>query len=301
MKDIKKPKVSIWSITCNHASFIEDCLESIIGQKTNFKFELIIGDDASTDGTSEILNTYANRYPDIVKPIFHKKNVGMHENSLGSVYPRLIGEYIAICEGDDYWTDPNKLQRQVDFLDDNSDVGGVATNSIIKYDDRPDGLFGIRKSRKVKFEEIVLGRQFHTATFMYRNNIIIPKGLSGLLAVDTPLFLLVAQKSSIYYMDYISAVYRRGSHGVTSTHDDLETEELKKYNDFLNQIAQEAGISLVDKEKVSWLLPRIIHYFGSKAEGLYFKIYPNAQRHIFDISIFNPLRRVCYRLGLLKK
>lgn len=297
----ESPKVSICTITYGHEKFISQTIDSVLSQEVNFLFDFIIADDCSPDNTETIVKGYINNHSKgyLIKYTRHSANKGMLTNfdwALG----KCSGKYIALIDGDDYWIDPYKLQRQVDFLEGNSDYGGIATNSTIKYDDRSDGIFGLRKSRKVKYKDMFLDRQFHTATFMFRNNIDLPEGFSALMAGDTPLFLLVARKSSIYYMDYISAVYRRGSHGATSTHNDLKTEEIKKYNDFLNQIAQEAGISLVDKEKFSRLLPRIIHYFGSKAEGLYFKIYPNAQRHIFDISIFNPLKRVCYRLGLLK-
>ena len=111
--------LSIDVITYNHAKFIRKCLDSILMQKTNFSFEVLIHDDASTDGTADIIREYEAKYPDIIKPIYQtenqwQKNIGISKNFQ---HPRIHGKYVALCEGDDYWTDENKLQKQVDFLE----------------------------------------------------------------------------------------------------------------------------------------------------------------------------------------
>lgn len=116
------PLVSICSITYNHAPYIRQCLDGFLMQKTNFKYEIIIHDDASTDGTTEIIKEYAEKYPDLILPIFQTENQyskGVRGIYAKFVYPRAKGKYIALCEGDDYWTDPLKLQKQVDFLEAN--------------------------------------------------------------------------------------------------------------------------------------------------------------------------------------
>jgi len=117
------PLVSIWTLTYNHAPFIRQCIEGVLMQKTTFPFELLIHDDASTDGTADIIREYEARYPDIIKPIYQTEN---QFSKGGGIYrkfqlPRSQGKYIAICEGDDYWTDPLKLQKQVDFLETHPD------------------------------------------------------------------------------------------------------------------------------------------------------------------------------------
>lgn len=118
------PLVSICCITYNHAPYIRECLDGFMMQKTNFPIEIIINDDASTDGTTEIIKEYEARYPDIIKPIYQIENQyskgvrGMYANFC---FPRAQGKYIALCEGDDYWTDPLKLQKQVDFLESHPD------------------------------------------------------------------------------------------------------------------------------------------------------------------------------------
>ena len=115
--------VSVYCATYNHVPFIRQCLEGFVMQKTSFPFEVLIHDDASTDGTQDIVREYAVRYPDIIKPIYQKENQFSKgvKIYLTYVYPRVKGKYIAICEGDDYWTDPYKLQKQVDFLESHPD------------------------------------------------------------------------------------------------------------------------------------------------------------------------------------
>ena len=125
-----QPLVSICSITYNHAPYIRQCLEGFLMQKTSFPFEIIINDDCSTDGTTEIIQEYAEKYPDIIKPIFHDENQylkGVRGMFATFCYPRAQGKYIALCEGDDYWIDPLKLQKQVDILEKSPHVTMVYT------------------------------------------------------------------------------------------------------------------------------------------------------------------------------
>lgn len=122
MKD-NCPLVSISCITYNHAPYIRQCLDGFMMQQTNFAFEVLIHDDASTDGTTEIIKEYEAKFPDIIKPIFQTENQYSKGIKISATFnfPRVKGKYIAMCEGDDFWTDPLKLQKQVDFLEANSD------------------------------------------------------------------------------------------------------------------------------------------------------------------------------------
>ena len=117
---VKSPLVTICCVTYNQDQFVADTLDGFIMQKTNFTFEVIISDDKSTDRTRDIITEYAKKYPDIIKPIFHKKNLGSLNNYIDN-FKRATGKYVAMCEGDDYWIDPRKLQKQVDFLEKNQD------------------------------------------------------------------------------------------------------------------------------------------------------------------------------------
>ena len=117
------PLVSVCCITYNHANYIHDAVLGFLDQMTNFPIEILIHDDASTDGTEEIIREYESKYPQIIKPLYETENqyVKGRKGSRTFNIPRAQGKYIALCEGDDYWTDPFKLQKQVDFLEANPD------------------------------------------------------------------------------------------------------------------------------------------------------------------------------------
>lgn len=139
---MKTPLVSICSITYNHAPFIRQCLDGFLMQQCNFPIEIIINDDCSTDGTTEIIREYAEKYPDTIFPIFHEENqYSKGENCIFQkfVFPKARGKYIALCEGDDYWTAPLKLQKQVDFLESHPDYSMCCHRAKILYE---DGLSG---------------------------------------------------------------------------------------------------------------------------------------------------------------
>lgn len=129
-EDTRPLMVTIRCITYNHEPYIRQCLEGFVMQKTNFRFEAIVHDDASTDGTAAIIREYAEKYPDIIKPIYETENqYSKHDGSLQRIMDEHThGKYIAFCEGDDYWTDSLKLQKQVDFLEDNLDYSLSHTN-----------------------------------------------------------------------------------------------------------------------------------------------------------------------------
>ena len=118
-KMIDNPLVSISCVTYNHAPFIRQCLDNFLIQEVNFPFEIVIHDDASTDGTKEIIEEYVSRFPNIVFPKFQQENQyskGIRGMSFRFNFPRCRGKYIALCEGDDYWIDKDKLQKQVDLV-----------------------------------------------------------------------------------------------------------------------------------------------------------------------------------------
>lgn len=117
---INNPLVSICMVTFNHGKWIEKAINGVLIQKTDFPFELVIGDDASTDATRKIIEDFQFKEPSIVKAAFNTLNLGLAKN-FSLALNRCRGRYIAICEGDDFWTDPTKLQKQIDFLESNPD------------------------------------------------------------------------------------------------------------------------------------------------------------------------------------
>ena len=119
---LTKPLVTVRTSTYQHGPYIKQCIEGVLMQKTNFAFEFIIGEDFSTDGTREIVFEYAKKYPDIIRVFTADYNVGSKANGRRCINAAR-GKYMALCEGDDYWIDPLKLQKQVDFLEKNKDSG----------------------------------------------------------------------------------------------------------------------------------------------------------------------------------
>lgn len=131
------PLVSIRCTVYNHEPFLRQCLDGFVMQKTTFPFEAIVHDDASTDGSAAIIREYAEKYPDIIKPIYETENqYSKHDGSIGRIMDAAMhpnSKYIATCEGDDYWTDPNKLQLQVDFLETHPDYFLSSHNFSVYY------------------------------------------------------------------------------------------------------------------------------------------------------------------------
>lgn len=124
-------KVSIVMLTYNHEKYISQAIESIFMQKTSFAYEIVVGDDCSTDATAEILSKYEKKYPEVFRLILREKNIGATKN-VYDVCMKCKGEYIAFLEGDDYWTDPDKLEKQIDFLEKNQEYIGVAHDYVMR-------------------------------------------------------------------------------------------------------------------------------------------------------------------------
>lgn len=174
---METPLVSICSITYNHAPFIRQCLDGFLMQQCNFPIEIIINDDCSTDGTTEIIREYAERYPDKIFPVFHTENQwskGEHGIFQKFVFPKARGKYIALCEGDDYWTDPLKLQKQVDFLESHPDYSmcfhkaGVIVEDNREYRNPFKGL----EEREYTAEEVMRDWIIPTASMVYRREVL---------------------------------------------------------------------------------------------------------------------------------
>ncbi|MBR3411528.1 MAG: glycosyltransferase [Bacteroidales bacterium] len=138
------PLVSVCCLTYNHAPFIRNCLDGFLAQKTDFSIEILIHDDASTDGTDRIIREYAEKYPEIIFPIFEEENQYSRgyagKMDIEFNYSRARGKYIAYCEGDDYWTDPSKLQRQVDFMETHPDYS-VCFHRCKRLDSRTGKMY----------------------------------------------------------------------------------------------------------------------------------------------------------------
>lgn len=210
--------VSVICLTYNHSSFIKQCLDGFVMQETNFNYEVIIHDDASTDDTQDIIKEYAQKYTDIFVPILQKENQYSKHIQIGStfIYPICRGKYIAYCEGDDYWTDPLKLQRQVDFLEANPDHVAIAENALeVNSVIHKEFPFNTDPSHDVSLDEIILKRRFPTAGVMCRREAIYGFYETCHTTVDTILWCWLVAKGKFRYENIISSVYRRGPQGMT--------------------------------------------------------------------------------------
>lgn len=243
------PLVSICSITYNHAPYIRQCLDGMLMQQTNFAFEIIINDDCSTDGTTEIIREYAEKYPEIIKPIFHEENQyqkGVRGIFAKFVFPKANGKYIAICEGDDYWTDPLKLQKQVDFLETHPDYSVCfhKCQSYIQAESKLGEIFPVGFNEPFTFDiNYFLSRCSwitHPLTCLFRRSSINWETYNQCkITKDLSLFYFLLKGHKGYFLPNVMAVYRIHSGGVWSkaTNDqriyaDLET--MKSIHDVEN-------------------------------------------------------------------
>lgn len=205
-------KLSVWMITYNHRNFIAQAIESALAQKTSFDYEIVIGDDCSTDGTREIVADYAARHPDRIRAILHPRNVGMHVNCVQSLQA-CRGEYVAMLEGDDYWTCPHKLQRQVELLDAEPGCAMCFHNA---YNLHPDGRteeFVPREALggRLRFglADLVTVNLTPTCSKVVRRSALeYPDLLYRVPGPDTLLNVIVARHGKVAYIDEIWAVRR---------------------------------------------------------------------------------------------
>lgn len=229
MSQNQVPLVSICCLSYNHVSYIRQCLDGFIMQKTDFPFEVLLHDDASTDGTVDIIKEYENKYPSIIKPIYQTENQHSKGVKISATfnYPRAQGKYIAMCEGDDYWLDPLKLQKQVDFLEGYPQYGLVHT--AIEYVDTKSNIIepptGLHKSfEKRIFNGYVFDYYLIHPGFIMTVSCIFRKCLLDFEAIrkldfwyDHCLFMEIARKSLVYYLPEKTAAYRRNPQGAMAT------------------------------------------------------------------------------------
>lgn len=217
--------VSICCITYNQEKYIAEALEGFLMQKTDFNYEIIIGDDCSTDGTGNIIKDYCERYPGKIQLLTKDANEGALKNILRTLN-KATGKYIAMCDGDDYWTDPKKIQMQVDFMENHPDSLICCHYSRV-IDENGDLVYQNNAPVRMEFtyEDVLIGRKDETrvCTMMMRNSYHL-KHISSqdwfyqVYSADTffKLYVLEHQKGKIYVLPEIMAVYRLHREGVWS-------------------------------------------------------------------------------------
>ena len=199
-----KITVSVFMMTYNHEKYIAQALDSVLMQQVDFKYEIVLGEDCSTDKTRNIVVEYSERYPGKFKLILHKSNVGAINNQ-NEVFSNCTGKYIAILEGDDYWTDPLKLQKQVDFLENNVDFGLVCTNYFSKEIEIIQSADSV-----ITLKDILKDSSIGTLTVLYKRNLLIEYNSRNvnLSMGDFPMWIYLCKKAKIYKLADYTAYYR---------------------------------------------------------------------------------------------
>ena len=215
-------KVSVLCAAYNHEEYLRQTLDSFVNQKTDFPFEVLVNDDASTDSTGDIIREYAARYPEIIRPFYQKENLYSRRINLYDVvfFPACRGEYIAVCEGDDYWNDPEKLQLQVNWLDAHPEYSACVHNSIGRFSDQPDKvLFAQDGDRDIPFEQVVQGMShaYHTSSILARREFILnPPDYRDVAYhqgyfTDYAIGVRLGLSGKVRFLDRCMSVYRIGS------------------------------------------------------------------------------------------
>lgn len=212
-------EVSVVCNAYNHEKYIRSALEGFVMQKTSFPFEVLVHDDASTDHTAEIIREYEIKYPDIIKPIYSTENqYSKNDGSLSRIqYGRVQGKYIALCEGDDYWTDPLKLQKQYDLLESHPEIDICATAAKTEKNREIVGRVS-PSSRDTLFslEEVILGGGgfVATASLMYRTSIRKnPLPFFNVLRLDYTTQIAGSIRGGMLYLAEDTCVYRLATVG----------------------------------------------------------------------------------------
>lgn len=266
----KAPKVSILCLTYNQDEYIKQTLDGFLMQKTDFDFEVLINDDASTDNTQKILKEYAEKYPEIIKPNFQNKN--LYSQGLRNFIPRFLlpkaqGKYLAVCEGDDYWTDPDKLQTQADFLDNNPDYVICFHAVRVTYENSEDKEFifpDVKDENWYTTEELLRTNYIPTNAVMYRKQkyLNIPTDISP---GDWFLHLYHAQFGKIKFIDKVMSVYRKHEGGIWWDYDKDVDAIWRKHGiahlSMHNELMKMYGKNEVNKKIIEGNIHRLLEAF----------------------------------------
>lgn len=242
--DRSEMMVSVYCLAFNHEAYIRDALEGFVSQKTDFPYEVFVHDDASTDRTAQIIREYAQKYPHIIKPILQTEN--QHSQGVrimnAHILPRMTGKYIAICEGDDYWCDVEKLQTQVDFLEENPDhVACVHNTRMINMSTGAESeMFGREAYTITPPKTIRRGSgAYHTSSVMYRRELAFdrPEFVTAVKGIgDYPQAIYMSMMGKIHYIPRVMSVYRWNTAGSWTNRMVFDTEKIIRNNQALERM-----------------------------------------------------------------
>ncbi len=217
-------KVSLLIITYNQERFIGQAIDSALAQQTSFPIEILAGDDFSSDRTRDIIREYEQRYPGVVRGVFHPRNLGKNGGiNFLETLKQAKGEYYAVMDGDDYWTNPLKVQKQADFLDAHPDCSTVFHNALITYEDgTPSHVLNGPDTKPFFTLDDLIGEEeiwfMATSSTMYRNSIKeYPAWFRESVSGDIPRLILKAKQGNIGYLPDVMSVYRKNRGGTSFT------------------------------------------------------------------------------------
>lgn len=279
----EKPMVSVCVQTYQHVGFIKQCLDGILMQHTTFPFEILLGEDESTDGTREICIEYAQKYPDKIRLFLHSRenNIKVNNRATGRFnifynFFKANGQYIALCEGDDYWTDKFKLQKQVDFLEANDEFV-LSFHDCKVVDDSASllksGLLKTEYKKNLSRYELTTGTWLPTLSVMFRKEKVnkLPSSFCKVLNLDTILWAYLGQFGNAHYDESTIAVYTQHSGGIWSE----KSLEYKLRNNlktlyFISQFDANKEVKRVLYRRVLSLIWRLIKLHFKKLDFVEF-------------------------------
>lgn len=216
---MSKPLVSVWCSTYNHEKYIAQAIDGFVMQKTDFEIEIFVHDDASTDETANIVRRYAAKHPQITAIYQTENKFSVDKSFLNRImFEKTAGKYIAMCEGDDYWTDPLKLQKQIDFLEANPDYAICFHSVEVVYENGSEASYISNPNQKATsdFEDLAARNYIHTLSCVFRNHLFdgMPEWFAASPVGDYPLHLLNARHGKIKFLEDVMAVYRIHDGGI---------------------------------------------------------------------------------------
>ncbi len=218
----EKSLVDVTMLVYNHEKYLVQAIEGVVNQQTNFPFRLIIGEDCSKDGSREIIKRYAEKYPEIILPVFHDKNLGANANGRHNL-SLATAKYVAACEGDDYWIDNTKLQRQVDFMEAHPDFSMCFTDAKVVNETgvEQDHPYEPLTKEVYTIEDFIMTEKVFvpTVTMLFKNILpkVYPSFYVNAVSGDIASHLLLVDNGPAGYLKGETAVYRQNMGGVTKT------------------------------------------------------------------------------------
>jgi len=235
------PIVSVIMLAYNHEPYIAQAIEGVVMQQCSFPIELLIGEDCSTDRTRDICMEYQQRYPQLIRLVTSDTNVGMHKNMF-RLFGRLKGRYIAMCEGDDYWTAPEKLQRQVAFLDTHQEYSLCFHDAEVRYETPTSAVFHFpnHNLKRIRISDVIEKTWFiPTCSTVFRSSVRnqLPKRFQEFPVGDMPLWILLASQGEVFDIRKTMAVYRRHKGGDTAKQHSDPRHAISSYLQFIDMLS----------------------------------------------------------------